>query len=63
MIIIGRPVTFRIVNPYWPTSIGRFGAACAMRFCTLTWSTLGSVSTPNDTVSVIVPSFEFVDCM
>jgi hypothetical protein len=35
-ISIGMPVDFRIVKPNWLTSGGRFGCACAMRFCTLT---------------------------
>ena len=64
MISIGRPdSTLRIVRPNWPTSGGRFGCACAIRFWTFTWSMFGSVSTSKVTVSVIVPSFAFVDCM
>jgi hypothetical protein len=34
--IIGRPVTLRMVRPYCATSVGRFGCACARRFCTFT---------------------------
>ena len=61
--IIGVPVDLRIVSPYWLTSVGRFGCACATRFWTLTWSMFGSVPMSNVTVSDMVPSLPFVDCM
>ena len=62
-IIIGKPVCLRMVKPNWLTSGGRLGCAWAIRFCTLTWSMFGTVSTSNVTVSVIVPSLALVDCM
>jgi hypothetical protein len=61
--ISGNPVDFRITMPYWLTSVGRFGSACAMRFCTLTWSMFGSVATSKVTTSCIDPSLPLIDCM
>ena len=63
MISMGSPVDFRVVSPYWLTSVGRLGCACATRFYTSTWSRLTFVSTPNVTVNCAVPSLALVDCI
>ena len=57
------PVDFRMTMPFWFTSAGRKGWACATRFWAFTWSRLTSVDTSKVTVSLMVPSLALVDCM
>src|SRR6266850_608993 len=59
----GSPVDCLIVDPNCVTSGGRLACASANRFCTFTWSVLTSVSESNVTVSCVVLSLAFVDCM